>query len=234
MGGCCSQKADTVPSIFKKNDNAPPEPVIQTIPVEADPPKPLSQLPPPKPDPTKSITPPSSVQPDSPRIQPIPVEADPPEFLSQPSTPKPETPSPIIQPSPQDPPQPIISPSPSLPEIDDVFQSYIDLSLPTPDSSIALVTVPSVPPQNVPIVPEVSFQLQVKDIKGLTDFTIAINPKWKGLQLFEKIKEKTGGNREFQVLHFGKLIKCDEEEIGSRGLSKDTLIYCIFKPKSLQ
>lgn len=217
MGGFCGKKANTVDSVLPQVPVLPVKadsPRIQPIPLETNP-----SLP--KPDPfTKPKTP---VKADSPRIQPIPLEANP-------SLPKPDTPNSIIQPSTSDPPKPIISPSSSQQEIDDSSHSPIEPPLPQPNSPIPA----TVPAQNAPIVPEVFFQLQVKDIKGLTDFAIPINPKWKGLQLFEKIKEKTGGNREFQVVHFGKLIKCDEEEIGNRGLSKDTLIYCIFKPKSLQ
>jgi hypothetical protein len=224
MGGFCGKKGNTVDSVL---------PQVAVLPVKADSsrtqPIPQETKPSlPKPDPfTKPKTP---VKADSPRIQPIPLEA-------KPSSPKPDTPSPIIQPSTPDPPKPIISPSSSQQAIDDSSHSPIKPPLPQPNSSIPLIAVSSaatIPAQNAPIVPEVFFQLQVKDIKGLTDFTISMNPKWKGLQLFEKIKEKTGGNREFQVVHFGKLIKCDEEEIGNRGLSQDTLIYCIFKPKSLQ
>lgn len=74
------------------------------------------------------------------------------------------------------------------------------------------------------------FQLQVKDIKGSLDFTIPINSKLTGQGLFNALREKMSGKKQFQVVHFGKPIKCDEEEIGKSGLFKDTLIYCIFKP----
>lgn len=80
-----------------------------------------------------------------------------------------------------------------------------------------------------------TFQLQVKDLTGVLDFRLDLQARLTGKELFQRIgaeMRQRGEQREFQVVVFGRPIKCDEEEIGKSGLSENGVAYCIFKPNN--
>ena len=83
--------------------------------------------------------------------------------------------------------------------------------------------------------PDSFFQLQVKDLTGALDFSLDLQPKLTGRELFQLIgaeMRKKGEQREFQVVLYGRAIKCDDEEIGKSGLTEKGVAYCIFKPNN--
>jgi hypothetical protein len=98
-------------------------------------------------------------------------------------------------------------------------------------------SAPRPPPYSFPehYTPDSHFQLQVKDLTGALDFPLDLQPKLTGREFFQLIGaelKKLGEQREFQVVLYGRAIKCDEEEIGKSGLSVKGVAYCIFKPNN--
>jgi len=234
--GLCGSKKTVAPTISPAKPNADSQ-VSSQIDSRPDSQKAVVQVAnpnnPPPPTKTKPISGPSTAPP----LAPPPVRAKlPPQPVFQAARPAVDTipPQPLAE-SPTQPRvyafPPAIAAFPPQPRVEVSPQAAVPYSVPKVNAGLV---EPQKIAQSASVAPAAGqvFQLQVKDIKGRTDFTIPINSLFTGQELFDALREKMSDKREFQVVHFGKPIKCDAEEVGKSGLSKDTLVYCIFKPNS--